>query len=346
MHRETTRLNDAVERIDDPVLETDGRCEHIMALHFDPRGDYDEGIARCVVSREGDVEQPGFIDRSRIHTVDVRSPSDVELGPELDIAESQAAVEDLPEFDRCNFLGFEDPNLWCDRESGVLHFYCTVPFLDRNAGDISVYLGHAEGPDLHSLRMTAPVLEPEPGVHSGAKEVAIAPHSQEGKGPRYNLVESNDVVEDTWYSVLRTAVAPDLTGPWEYGEVPLHPRDHDYDWFAGHASPGPLLPPEFVDVGESRRVGLLNGREGERHEDGALTFGPFTVGLSVYDFERGTVEWVSPEPVIEDPEAETITFASAYRLLGPETALIYAHVDDSFVRAYRVDTDALESCLP
>ncbi|PSP51224.1 hypothetical protein BRC60_03430, partial [Halobacteriales archaeon QH_1_68_42] len=320
------------------------RCEHIMALHFDPRGDYEEGIARCVVSRTGDVEEPGFIDRSRIHAVDVRSPYDVELGPELDIAGSQAVVEDLAESDRCNFLGFEDPNLWCDRESGVLHFYCTVPFLDRNAGEISVYLGHAEGPGLDSLRMTAPVLEPEPDVHQGAKEVAIAPPSSEGG--RYNLVESNDVVDDTWYSVLRTAVAPDLTGPWEYGEVALHPRDHSYDWFAGHASPGPLLPPEFVDVGESRRVGLLNGREAERREGGAPTFGSFTVGLSVYDFERGTVEWVSPEPVIEDPAAETITFASAYRLLGPETGLIYAHVDDSFVRAYRVDTAALESYLP
>jgi hypothetical protein len=344
MHRETTRLNDAIERIDEPVLETDGRCEHIMALHFDPRGDYEEGIARCVVSRAGDVEEPGFIDRSRIHAVDVRSPYDVELGPELDIAGSQAVVEDLAEFDRCNFLGFEDPNLWCDRESGVLHFYCTVPFLDRNAGEISVYLGHAEGPGLDSLRMTAPVLEPEPDVHRGAKEVAIAPPSSEGG--RYNLVESNDVVDDTWYSVLRTAVAPGLTGPWEYGEVALHPRDHSYDWFAGHASPGPLLPPEFVDVGESRRVGLLNGREAERREGGAPTFGSFTVGLSVYDFERGTVEWVSPEPVIEDPAAETITFASAYRLLGPETGLIYAHIDDSFVRAYRVDTAALESYLP
>jgi hypothetical protein len=344
MHRETTRLNDAIERIDEPVLETDGRCEHIMALHFDPRGDYEEGIARCVVSRAGDVEEPGFIDRSRIHAVDVRSPYDVELGPELDIAGSQAVVEDLAEFDRCNFLGFEDPNLWCDRESGVLHFYCTVPFLDRNAGEISVYLGHAEGPGLDSLRMTAPVLEPEPDVHQGAKEVAIAPPSSEGG--RYNLVESNDVVDDTWYSVLRTAVAPGLTGPWEYSEVALHPRDHSYDWFAGHASPGPLLPPEFVDVGESRRVGLLNGREAERREGGAPTFGSFTVGLSVYDFERGTVEWVSPEPVIEDPAAETITFASAYRLLGPETGLIYAHIDDSFVRAYRVDTAALESYLP
>ena len=344
MHRETTRLNDAVERIDEPVLETDGRCEHIMALHFDPRGDHERGIARCIVSRAGNVERPGFVDRSRIHTVDVRSPYDAELEPELDIAGSRAVVEERTEFDRCNFLGFEDPNLWRERESGVLHLYCTVPFLDRNGGDISVYLGHAEGPELDSLRMTAPVLEPEPEVHQGAKEVAIAPPA--GEGVRYNLVESNDVVDGTWYSVLRTAVATDLSGPWEYGEVALHPRDYECDWFAGHASPGPLLPREFVDVGESRRVGLLNGREADRHEDGLPAFGPFTVGLSVYDFERGTVEWVSPDPVIDDPEAETITFASAYRLLGPDTGLIYAHIDDSFVRAYRVDTDALRSYLP
>jgi hypothetical protein len=341
---ETASLNDAVERIAEPVIEATGACRHIMALHLDPRGSSKRGIIRCIVNRTGDVTIPGFIDTSRVNRVEMDSAYDATLGPELEIENDCAVVEDLPEYETSEFLGFEDPNVWCDVDTGTLHFYCTIPFLKHNSGDIMIYLGHAEGTDLDSLTMTAPVLEPELGSHHGAKEVVIVPPSRDGV--RYNLVESNDIVEDTMYSVLRTAIAPDLGGPWEYGGIALHPNECDYEWCGGHVSPGPLLPRSFVDVGEDRRVGLLNGREADPRTAGIGGFGRFTVGLLIYDYQAGSVEWVSDEPLFDDPDAETITFASAVRPDGPDDVLVYAHVDDSYVRAYRVNADGLELFLP
>lgn len=344
MPPETTRLNDAIERIDEPVIGPTDQCAFTMALHFDPRGDYERGIIRCIVDREGVITRPGHLDTSTVHVVEMDSPYDGQMRGELAIDRAREVVSGLPACATGQFLGFEDPNLWCDRESGTLHFYCTLAFLGNHTGDITVYLGHAQGPDLDSLTMTEPVLEPEPGSHRGAKEVAIAPPSRDG--PRYNLVESDDIVDDTMYSVLRTAVAPDLHGPWEYGGIALHPRDHDPEWFAGHVSPGPLLPRSFLDVGEDRRVGLLNGRELDQHVDGAVVPGTFTVGLMVYDYQTGTVDRVADQPLFRDPEAETITFASAFRQTARDAGLIYAHVDDSRVHAYRVDANALAAHVP
>jgi len=332
--------NEAVDRIERSVIENTDQCEHIMALHFDPRGDYQRGILRCIVSREGQVTTPGFVDTSRVHVVEMRTPSRGHVGPELDIDDAHDVVAGLPEYEHNEFLGFEDPNLWCDREAGRLHFYCTIPFFDCHSGELSMYLGHAEGPDIESLRMTDPVLEPDPGAHRGAKEVAIAPQSEDGV--RFNLVESNDIVDGTMYSVLRTAVAPDLGGPWEYGDIALHPMDYEHEWIAGHVSPGPLLPREFCDVGPDRLVGLLNGRD----RGGPNDFGRFTVGLMVYNYEEADIEWVSSEPLIDDPDAAVITFASAFRVTGPGEGIVYAHVDDSTVRAYHVDAERVALDFP
>jgi hypothetical protein len=340
----TTRLNDAVERFADPVIEPTELCEHTMSLHFDPQGDYERGIVRCIVKREGDVTEPGFVDTSRVHVVAMESAYEGRVREELSIEGAQDVISARPEYATSQFLGFEDPNLWCDLETMTLHFYCTLPFLDRHTGDIAVYLGHAEGKGLDSLAMTEPVLKPDPGSHRGAKEVAIAPCSRDGV--RYNLVESDDIVDGTMYSVLRTAVAPDLSGPWEYDGIALHPQDFDLDWCAGHVSPGPLLPQSFVDVGDDRRVGLLNGRERLEYPDDNSVSGTFAVGLLVYDYQEGTVLRVADRPLFSDPEAELITFASAFRRTGPDEGLIYAHVDDSSIRAYRVDATALTGHVP
>ncbi len=32
-------------------------------------------------------------------------------------------------------------------------------------------------------------------------------------------------------------------------------------WIAGHASPGPLFPKNFIDVGDGKLLGVINGRE-------------------------------------------------------------------------------------
>lgn len=337
MSVETAPLGDGVERVREPVLTPGNRFEHVMALHFDPNGQYRRGVVRCVHDRSGQVDQPGFVDRSSLYAVETTSPFDATITTPVDIAGDTDILSGLPDSEERVFLGFEDPNLW--REDGVLHLFCTIPFIDMSTDDLRLYLGHAAGEGLDSLAMTRPVLEPESG-HAGAKEVAIAPLST--AGVRNNLVESSDHSGSTTYSVLRNAIATDLGRPWEYGGIALHPDDLTFEWCAGHLSTGPLLPRSFLDVGPDRRVGLLNGREANYHADGYEQFGTFTIGLMVYNVETGIVEWVSSEPLIDDPDAETITFASAFRQLDADTGVVYAHVDDARVRAYVVAADALD----
>jgi len=344
MSLKTSRLNDAIEVVEEPVIRAHKSCDHIMALHLDPQSNYSLGVIRCIVNRTGSVDTAGFIDKSQIHTVEMESLYEAERGPELHIRGTEDVVADLADDESYEFLGLEDPNVWRNHDTGTLHLYCTIPFIERYSRRTCLYLGHAEGDDLASLTMTDPVLRPASGVHDGAKEVAIAPRTSDGT--RYNVVESSDRTGDTTYSVLRTAIAPDLRGPWEYGDLVLHPAHDGHDWCAGHVSPGPFLPREFVDVGENRLVGLLNGREANRVVDGDIAYGEFAIGLMVYDYQNGAVEWISGEPLVRDPDARSITFASAFRQTDANRGVIYAHVDDSYVRAYLVDADSLVSYLP
>jgi len=316
----------------------------IMALQFDSWRQTGLGVIRCVRDREGDVSEPGFVDRSHLHLVEAESPYAAEICPPLEIAGTEAVVSGLDEYADRQFLGLEDPTVWRSRESGQMHLYATIPLRDPDSGDVRIYLGHASGDDLHSLRMDAPVLEPQPGVHSGAKEAVIAPRSTAGH--RYNLVESSDSIGDTSYSVLRTAIARDPGDSWEYDDLVFHPAHDGYEWCGGHASPGPLLPQSFVDVGDGKRLGLLNGREPNRRDGDTVRFGMFSTGLMVYDYETGRIEWVSEDPLIRDPAADSVTFASAFRQIEADRGLVYAHVDDCAVRVYQIDAESLSSYLP
>jgi hypothetical protein len=326
-----------------PVIQAGESCIHIMALHFVPLAD-DFGVIRCIESREGQVDVPGFVDRSRLHLVELKSRYAAEMGPRLTIGGREAVLSGLNEYGEWDFLGFEDPILWREGPADPLHLYFTIPFRDSGGRRTVMYLGHATGPDLHSLEMTDPVLRPRRGVHGGAKEPVVAPPSKSGY--RLNLVESNDTIDDTTYSVLRTARARDPGEPWEYGDLVFHPARDGKPWCGGHVSPGPFLPQSFVDVGDGKRACLLNGREANRREGASVNFGTFAVGLMVYDYERGAVEWVSEDPLFRDPGARTITFASAFRPLDDEHALVYAHVDDSYVRVYRLSAGPLADHLP
>ena len=53
-----------------------------------------------------------------------------------------------------------------------------------------------------------------------------------------------------------------------------------------------------------------------------------------------------PEPFIQDSEAITITFASQFVETAQGEGILYAHVDDSFVRAYNLKAESIKSLLP
>lgn len=313
----------------------DSRFGHMMALTLDPRTEYRRGLVRCVTSREGDLTVRGYVDRSELRHVSGESLERFAVGDRLTLQNEDEVLATLipPEWE---YIGPEDPDIWIDPDTHLVHVYFTIPIKPPvGKGKIRIHLGHAVGFSLDALHMEDPVLLDNLDIGAlgkSAKEVSIAPINS--RGIRYNLIESRDRSPEVTYSVIRVAVATEMNGPWEYGDIVFHPRDHDLSWIGGHASPGPLFPKTFYDPGPGKLLGAINGREANRKEGDRIIYGTFSVGLFIYDYELGKIDWVSPKPLIRDSEATTITFASQFVETAPGEGILYAHVDDSFVRAY------------
>lgn len=324
------------------VIVADGCFKHVMAIALDPASGFKKGIVRCIVSREGDVTKRGYVDRSQINMISGETMEQFSIGGQLQIAGSDEVLRKLetPGFE---FIGLEDPDIFVDTVGGLTHVYFTLPYINKAEHRAFIHLGHAVGKDLYSLEMTMPVLI-ETRKTEAAKELSIAPLNS--KGLRLNLFESGKKEKDFDYSVVRVAIAHDMNGLWEFGDIVFHPKEHSIPWIGGHASPGPLLPKSFIDIGQNKLLGIMNGREANKRVGKDITYGIFSVGLCIYDYELGKIVWVSPEPLIRDTEAVTITFASQFVETEKGKGLLYAHVDDSFVRVYTLSADGLRNLLP
>jgi len=329
------------------VIEADGKeFKHVMAITLDPRTNYKEGIARCIVSREGEVGVKGFTDRSELHKIYGESLEKYKIGERLNIKNEEEVIDKLMN-EELDFIGLEDPDIWIDEDTNLMHVYFTIPLISKNKKENNnkskIHLGHAVGKNLDSLEMTLPVIMVENDKR--AKEISIAPINKQGF--RYNLFESKDRSDDISYSVVKVATVKDMGKDWEYGETVFHPKDHNIPWIAGHASPGPLFPKSFIDVGEGKLLGIINGREAnQKMPDGQIKYGIFSIGLFIYDYESGVIDWVSPLQFIQDSEAINITFASQFVETGKGEGILYAHVDDSFVRAYTLNAEKIKLLLP
>jgi hypothetical protein len=342
------------------VIESDERFTLMMALTLNPARHNAEGVIRCITSRSGEIGVRGNTDRSVLYKVRGDTLERFTIGDPLVIKGTEKLLTDLGG-NMWDFIGFEDPDIWIDESNGRMHLYFTIALVskDKRKAHSLISLGHAEGESLDSLAMTTPAITANQTDYThSAKEVSIAPVNQ--SGVRLNLVESRDRRQSSLhetsaegdhtvhFSTVRVAIAEDMGKPWRLGDTVFHPADHDIPWIAEHASPGPLLPRSFLDIGEGRLLGIMNGRE-------ASTFGgygkptlyrKFSIGLFIYDYEHGKVEWVSPEPLIRDTEAKTITFASHFVETKPGEGILYAHVDDSFVRAYTLYAEGIRTLLP
>ncbi|MFA6514747.1 MAG: hypothetical protein WCT42_00580 [Candidatus Paceibacterota bacterium] len=324
------------------VINTDNKFTHVMAITLDPRTQYKEGVIRCITSREGDIQTKGYIDRSELHKIKGNLLESFEIEQKLNIKNEGDIIKELT-LEGYEFIGLEDPDIWIDEENDLIHLYFTIPIINKKEhGKNKIHLGHAVGRDLDSLEMTTPVLLAD--EIGGAKELSIVPINK--KGFRYNLVESSKKEEDFNYSVIRIAVTEDMNKEWKFGDIIFHPKEHNIPWIGGHASPGPLLPESFIYIGEGKLLGFINGREAnQKGENEKTKYGIFSIGLFVYDYEKGKIEWVSPEPFIQDSEAVTITFASHFIETGEGEGILYAHVDDSFVRAYTLKSEQVKQFL-
>lgn len=324
------------------VAEAGKRFEHVMAIALDPRTEYKEGVIRCILSREGIVSMSGYLDRSALHKVKGDSVLDFEIGEKVIIKNQEEVVKKLSNHDG-DFIGLEDPDIWIDEKNNLMHVYFTMPIKQKNEDKFSINLGHAVGRDIDSLVMTDPVLV-DTGEGS-AKELSIAPVNS--KGFRLNLIESSSKGKHFSYSTVRIAIAKDMGRSWNFGKTLFNPENHNIPWVGGHASPGPLFPKTFIDVGENKLLGILNGREANKKlKNGNIKYGMFSVGLFIYDYEIGKIDWVSQDPLIIDSEASTITFASQFIETENGKGILYAHVDDSFVRAYDLDANKLKELIP
>lgn len=325
------------------VIETNKQFTHVMAITLNPQTNYKDGIVRCITSREGDIHIKGYTDRSELHLLNGNSLESFKILDRLNIKNEKEILDKFIEED-FDFIGLEDPDIWIDKNTGLMHVYFTIPIISKNKIERNkIHLGHAVGKDLNSLEMTMPILIGN--QEFGAKEVSIAPLNK--KGFRYNLIESKDRSSGISYSVVKVAIAEDMGKSWEYGETVFHPKEHNIPWIAGHASPGPLFSKDFINIGEGKLLGIINGREAnQKMEDGKTKYGMFSVGLFIYDYENGKIDWVSPEPFIQDSEATTITFASQFIETEKGKGILYAHVDDSFVRAYTLEAEKIKPLLP
>lgn len=326
------------------VIETNDKFKLVMAITLDPKTNFKEGIVRCITDRSKGILVKDNIDRSELHKLKGDSLEHFEIEDKLIIKNEDEVLSELVGEDG-DFIGLEDPDIWIDPYTDLMHIYFTIPIMskDKIKKTGSVHLGHAVGKDLDSLEMTTPVLIGTPKMW--AKEVSIAPLNS--KGFRYNLIESSNRLGDVSYSIVKVVIAHDMGQPWEYGETAFHPAEHNIPWIGGHASPGPLFSKSFIDIGEGKMLGIMNGREAnQKMLDGTTKYGMFAVGLFIYDYENGIIDWVSPEPLIIDTEALTITFASQFVETAPGEGILYAHVDDSFVRAYTLKAEWLKELLP
>ena len=325
------------------AIEHGHRFSHVMAIALDPTAQFKRGVIRCITSREGAVHIGGYVDRSVLHHVTETSSGHFAIKGRLKIRGEETVIKKFGG-GAWECIGFEDPDLFWDKKTQLLHLYFTLPMRNKKTGITRVHLGHAAGKSISSLVITEPVLQSDPKGKNSAKEVSVAPENS--ANIRYNLIESNDKRGRAWYSTVRVAIARDINTEWKFGHVAFHPDDHEISWAGEHASPGPLLPKTFIDLGPGKMLGIMNGREASKKVGTKTHYGSFTIGLFIYDYEHGKIDWVSPESLIKDTEAKTITFASQFVETVPGKGTLYAHVDDSFVRAYTLDARGIRPLLP
>jgi hypothetical protein len=324
------------------VVQTDKRFKYVMAINLNPRAKFKEGIIRCITNRQGDIKIKGYTDRSELYKISGKNLKHFKIGERLKIKNEKEIIKKLTGKNG-DFIGLEDPDIWIDPKTNLVHLYFTIPILGKRKNiKNKIHLGHAVGKDLDSLKMTEPVLLAS--SDGRAKEVSIAPINK--KGFRYNLVESKDRKAEVSSSVVRVAIAKDMGKAWKFGEIVFHPKDHNISWIGGHASPGPLFSESFINIGEGKRLGLINGREADKKVGGKTKYGIFSIGLFIYDYQKGKINWVSPKPFIRDSQAKNITFASQFIETEKGKGILYAHVDDSFVRAYDLDAEKIKKMLP
>src|SRR3989344_6935948 len=108
----------------------DKRFGHMMAITLDPRKKYKEGVIRCVTSREGEEGIAGQIDRSVLRKVKGKSLEHFEIGEKIRIKLQEKIIKKISG-KHIDFLGLEDPDIWIDEKTDLIHLYFTIPLIGK-----------------------------------------------------------------------------------------------------------------------------------------------------------------------------------------------------------------------
>lgn len=340
---ERVKLNKIVSMYKKPVLGKVKSKTRFMALSVDKstlNEKVKKGIAREITKSKGNVDVPGFIDESKLILVESENLSQWNKIKDLEIKGIKKIIKKSQTEDKY-FIGLEDPDIWSD-EKGTKHIYFTIAYKLRSRQGYHIYVGHAQGKSLENLTATSPVLSPIGKEIMGFKEAAISPIKIGGERINLNEMAFYDNEEDI--SMISASRAKNMGKPWKYQKIVLDPRKIKYDWIKGHASPCCLLPEDFIKINETL-VGIVNGREKTKFSNGKGFYGKFRPGLVLFDPKTGDIPWVDSRPLLEDPNASTITFASDFIQTGKNKGILYCHVNDSFIRAYEIDGKELKIYL-
>jgi len=322
-----------------------------MALSIDKKSlDPVLGVVRSILKRKGTPFSSDFVDHSKLIIVRTSDYISWEKVSDLRIKGIEDVVKAIQKEDE-EFIGLEDPDVWVD-EHDVTHLYFTMAFLRKKSNESLCHLGHAQGNSLQQLKATSPVLSPSPSgdassrnsaerIILGYKEVAISPVVT--RGVRLDLVEA-EIPGKTVRGII-CVEARNMSSSWSVKSVAADPSVVGLEWCEGELSPCTLFPSSFVNHGDLL-VGILNGRARTRKRAGKCVLGKYLIGLFLFNPSTGEIPWISPKPLIEDPEAKGITFASDFIQTNKNEDILYAHVDDEFIRAYKLNAKELKKLLP
>lgn len=222
-----------------------------------------------------------------------------------------------------SFIGLEDPDIFIDN-NGKTHVYFTIAYKINNES-YKLYLGHAEGESLDNLRATDPVI-------SNNKEIAISPIHNNNY--RYILAESWEDNIEEGISLLKTE---NMSKEWIFDRLVFNPKKQPHPWCAGYASPCKIVDRSIMIFKDKFLLGICNGNSGIYEKNGKTYRGDFEPGIFLFNYETGDISWIDNQSLFKDPKANTITFASELVCLNDSEAILYAHPNDSFVRAYKIN---------
>lgn len=341
------KLNENVDFWNTPVLGTEkqGDGKRYMALSIDPtsKNPY-KGIARQVTERQGSPDIPGFLDRSKLVIVQSSDLLHWEVVGDLVLKNIDNIIKEIKKGggEQKFFIGLEDPDILVDK-NGKKHLYFTIPFKYAGKDWYDICIGHAEGDSLENLIATKPILSKVNNEIVGFKE--ICPSLIRNNGLGFILVETFvDRGDERKFSAIGVSETQDISKKWKFLKLIHDPEKETKEWCAGHSSPCRILDPNFI-THKGYFVGIMNGREPTKKVGEKKIYGKFRPGLFLFDNKSEEIVWTADKPLFEDPVATTITFASDISYLDSKQAILYAHPNDSFIRAYRLNSLKIQKAL-